>query len=359
MKSPNGARTFRVTILLSLVVSSASGQTAENLLKMENQALISEIAGLSLMTGDIRSRNGKALGKCVVAEALWLLDKDESKTLLREALKLTVPPTDEKPSFATWTSNLPTGPDEIEEILLEELNHTKTGAERDEIYFKLALLLVMKNDFKARDYVFKIDESEFRKRAEAWVDWELAVGAIKKKAVEPALELARMGELTRIQRIWVLTESAKLLAKNDRQKAVFLISDASNEVGRISKSDSDKASGLLAIANAQRLVDPAAVWETVFEAANAAESAEGFTGEGGKIFTTVNSKSQILRRFLDVPDFDVGIFSDLTSDDYDRTIQLASGFRRDVLRSNIMITIARSVLNVKRTQAPKPKVVAK
>lgn len=247
-----------------------------------------------------------------------------------------------------------------EESLLEELNHTGTSAERDEIYFKLALLMVNKNDFKARDYVFKIDESEFRKRAEAWVDWGLAVGAIKKNAVEPALELARKGELTRIQRIWVLTKSAKLLAKSDSEKAAFLINDATAEARRISNSDSNKPSGLFAIANAQRLIDPAYVWEIVLEATNAANSAEGFTGEGGEISTTINTKSQILKKTEAVPDFDIrGIFSDLTYDDYDLTMQLASGFRRDILRSNVTITIARSVLNDKRVQTRKQQVVAK
>ena len=247
-----------------------------------------------------------------------------------------------------------------EESLLEELDHTGTSAERDEIYFKLALLMINKNDFKARDYVFEIDESEFRKRAEAWVDWGLAVGAVKKKAVEPALELARKGELTRIQRIWVLTESAKLLAKSDGEKAAFLINDATAEARRISSGDSNKPSGLLAVANAQRLIEPSAVWEIVLEAVNAANSADGFTGEGGEISATINTKSQIMKKTEAVPDFDIkGIFSDLTNADYDRTMQLASGFQRDALRANVTITIARSVLDDKRVQTRKPQVAEK
>ncbi len=247
-----------------------------------------------------------------------------------------------------------------EKSLLEELDHTKTSAERDEIYFKLALLMVNKNDFKARDYVFKIDESEFRKRAEAWVDWGLAVGAIKKKTVEPALELARKGELTRIQRIWVLTESAKLLAKSDSKEAAYLINDATAEARRISNSDLNKPNGLFAIANAQRLIDPDSVWEIVIEAINAANSIEDFRGEGGEISTTINTKTQILKKTEAVPDFDIkGIFSDLTYKDYDRTMQLSSGFQRDILRSNVTITIARSVLNDKRIQIRKPLVTAK
>ena len=73
-----------------------------------------------------------------------------------------------------------------------------------------------------------------------------------------------------------------------------------------------------------------------------------------------NAKSQILVRHEAVPDFDIrGIFSDLTDDDYDRTMQLASGFRSDILRANVTITVARSVLDNKRVQTRKPQVTAK
>ncbi|MDX6501057.1 MAG: hypothetical protein QOG23_4317 [Blastocatellia bacterium] len=85
---------------------------------------------------------------------------------------------------------------EQEQSLLDQLDHARTSDERDQLYFKLALLALSKDDVKARDYVSKIDESEFRKRAQAWVDWGLAIGAIRKKKIETALELTRVGDLT-------------------------------------------------------------------------------------------------------------------------------------------------------------------
>jgi len=113
-----------------------------------------------------------------------------------------------------------------ESALLDEIDRAKTSDERDQLYFKLASLALKNDDLKARDYVSKIEESEFRKQAQAWVDWGLAVSAVKNQKAELALELNRIGELTHIQRVWVLTQTAKLLAKTDREKSLTLLETA-------------------------------------------------------------------------------------------------------------------------------------
>lgn len=236
-----------------------------------------------------------------------------------------------------------------EQSLLDQIEAAKTSGERDELYFKLALLALSKNDLKARDYVDKIDESELRQRARAWVDWGLAIGAVKKKKAEAALELVRTGELTHIQRVWILTESAKLLAKTHRDKALSLLDDATAEARRINGGDLDRPRGLLAIANALRLIEPSRAWDAIFDAVKAANSTEGFTGEDGALILTVNSKSEILTTRDTNPDFDIeGIFGEVANTDYERTVQLARGFQGEAPRANATIAIARSMLNVRK-----------
>lgn len=247
-----------------------------------------------------------------------------------------------------------------EQPLLDQIDHARTSAERDGLYLKLALLALSKDDLKARDYVSKIDESGFRKQAQAWVDACLAISAIEKKKIETALELARIGELTHIQRVWTLTQAAKLLAKTDRDKALSLLDDATAEARRIEGVDLDRPRGLLAIANAQKLIEPSRAWDAVFDAVKAANSTEGFTGEDGMLTLTVNSKSQVLARKDGVPDFDIeGIFGQLANNDYDRAVQLARGFQGEAPRANATIAIARSVLNEKRSPVPTPQPVTK
>jgi hypothetical protein len=247
-----------------------------------------------------------------------------------------------------------------EQPLLDDIERAKTSDERDQLYFRLALLALSKDDMRARDYVSEIAESGFRKQAQAWVDVGLAISAIDKKKIETALELARIGELTHIQRVWILTQAAKLLAKTDHDKALSLLDDATAEARRIEGVDLDRPRGLLAIANALRLVEPPRVWDAIFDAVKAANSTEGFTGEDGALTLTLNSKGQIRVSPNPVPDFDIeGIFGKLANDDYDRVVQLARGFQGEAPRANATIAIARSVLNEKSAPVPMPQPATK
>lgn len=242
-----------------------------------------------------------------------------------------------------------------EASLLDQIDHAKTSDERDQLYLQLALLALRKDDLKARDYVGKIEDSDFRKQAQAWVDWGLAVSAITKKKTELAFELNRTGELTHIQRVWILTQAAKLLAKTDRAKASSLLDTAAAEARRIDGSDLDRPRALFAVANALRLVDPARVSEAIFEAVKAANSTDGFTGEGGMVTQTMNSKGTININPQPVPDFDIeGVFAALAADDYERAVELARGFQGEAPRANATIAIARSVLNEKAARIPTP-----
>jgi hypothetical protein len=240
-----------------------------------------------------------------------------------------------------------------EQPLLDQIERAATASERDDLYFKLALLALSKDDMKARDHVSKIDEREFRKQAQAWVDGSLVIRAISKKKVETALELARIGELTHIQRVWILAQAAKLLAKTDRDKALSLLDDATAEARRIDGGDPDRPRGLLAIANGLKLFEPSRAWDAVFDGVRAANSTEGFTGEDGVLTLVINSKGQIRVSPVYVPDFDIeGIFGQLANDDYDRAVQLARGFQGEAPRAGATIAIARSLLRPKSTPVP-------
>lgn len=230
--------------------------------------------------------------------------------------------------------------------LSQAIERAGTADERDQLYFKKALLALDRNDAAALDYVGKIEDLSFRRRARAWVDWGLAVEAIRKKKVEAAVERARGGELTHIQRVWVLTRSAKLLAGADRDRALSLLDEAASELRLIDRADLNRTHGWLAVADALRAVEPARAWDAVAEAVEAANSAEGFTGEGGAISLTVNSKSQILQKTEPVPEFDLaGVFGEAAKADFDRAIQLARGFKAEAARVNAIIAVSRSVLN--------------
>lgn len=239
--------------------------------------------------------------------------------------------------------------------LLGDIERAKTADERDQLYFKLALLALGRDEATARDYVGKIEDTSFRRRAQAWVDWSLALKAIEKKKVDAALELARGGELTPIQKVVIWTRVAKLLAETERDKASALLGDAMSEARRIDRTDADRPRALLAVAGAFRLAEPARVWDALSDAVEAANAAEGFTGEGGALNLTVNSTTQILRKTEGVPEFNVaGVFGEAAKIDFDRAVQMARGFKGEAPRVSAIIAISRAVMSEQLAPAAPP-----
>ena len=245
-----------------------------------------------------------------------------------------------------------------EQAIMEKIGHAKTAAERDRLYFQLADMVSDIDDLRARDFVGKIDDSEFRKQALAYVDASLATHSIYGKKIELALELVHKGELTHIRRVWLLTQLAKLLAKTDRDKSLSLLEDAVPEARRIEGLDPDRPRALLAIANALKLIDPSRTWDSVFEAVKAANSADSFTGEDGNLNILFQARGFSSASDNPVADFDIkGIFSLLAKDDFDQAVELARGFQGEAPRAAAVIAIARAVLSEKN--APVPKAPAK
>jgi len=147
----------------------------------------------------------------------------------------------------------------------------------------------------------------------------------------------------------VLAQSAKILAKTDKDKALEVVEEAANEARRIDVSDPNLPRALVGVANALKVVEPGRVWDATFDAVKAANSAEGFTGEDGEIVLTFQSKGGSSARSSDAPDFDLeGIFKDLALQDYDRAVELARGFQGEGPRAVATIAIARAILEPKR-----------
>jgi hypothetical protein len=236
-----------------------------------------------------------------------------------------------------------------EQSLLDRLERAKTSAERDSIYIQLVNLYGRTGDLRAREFASKIEDTEVRKQVQAYTDASLAIYFVEKKMPEQALDMAHRGDLTQIQKTWTLAQTAKLLAKTDKDKATDVVDEAATEARRIDVSDPNLPRALMAVANALKLIDPARMWDATFDAVKAANSAEGFTGEDGEIVLKFQSKGQSSVREDDVPDFDLeGIFKDLALQDYDRAVELARGFQGEGPRAVATIAIARAILEPKK-----------
>jgi hypothetical protein len=236
-----------------------------------------------------------------------------------------------------------------EKALLDRIDHAKTSEERDGLYLQLARLYTEKDDLQARDWVDKIEDSDLRKAARAYIDGSLLLRAVDKKDSDRILEVVRTGELTHLQKSWALAQAAKLLAKNDGDKAAETLDEAALAARRIDGSDADRPRAMLAVANAWRVVAREKSWDAVYDAIKAANSADSFTGEDGVIRIRLQTKSMASIRSSSVQDFDVtGIFGEFAKDDFNRTVELARGFSREAPRASATIAIARTVLDEKK-----------
>lgn len=232
-----------------------------------------------------------------------------------------------------------------EQALLDQIDRAKTSDERDSLFIQLAYLAMSKGDLRARDFVSKVEDTELRKKAQAYIDPSLAAHFVEKKQTEQALKMVQDGDLTHIHKAWVLTQCAKIIAKSDRDQALQLVTEASEEARRIEELDPASPRALLAVANAVKEIDAERVWDATFDAVKAANSAEGFTGEDGELVLKFQSKGQSSVNTNTVDDFDLeGIFKDLANRDYDRAVELARGFQGEGPRAVATIAIARAIL---------------
>jgi hypothetical protein len=236
-----------------------------------------------------------------------------------------------------------------EQAILDQIDRAKTSAERDRLNLQLAMLLSGKGDLRARDYVNKIDDTDMRNSARAYIDAAMAMQAIEKKDIERALEIARTGELTHIQRTWLLAQTAKLVVKTDRDKALMLVDDATAEARRIDGSDPDRPRAFFAVTNAMLAINRATAWDSTSEGIKASNSAKTYTGEDGQLTFRLSTKGMNSVYQNSIADFDVaGLFQELAKEDYEKAVELARGFEHEAPRANAVIAIARSVLDEKR-----------
>jgi hypothetical protein len=236
-----------------------------------------------------------------------------------------------------------------EQSLLDQLDRARTSADRDKLHFDLAMLYSGKGELRARDYVDKIDDSETRNIARAYIDARLASNAVDKKDVSRIVELIRTGEFAHLQKVRLLTEGAKLLAKSENEQALTLLDLAVTEARRIGGLDPDSPRAFFAVANAMLVVNRAAVWDLMSDAIRTSNSAENFSGEDGQLSFSMSTKGMSWSQTESVPDFDVdGIFAKLADYNYDKAIDLAQGFTREAPRAVATIAIARSILSEKK-----------
>jgi len=239
--------------------------------------------------------------------------------------------------------------EDAEKSLLDRIDRAKTSEERDAIYMQLAARTAQKGDMRARDFTEKIDDSELRTKARPYVDMNLAMSAAEKKDTEKALLLASKGDLSHIQRVWLLTEAASAMPPSAHEQALQTVAEALAEARRIDVSDPDRPHALVAVANALLPLDRTRAWEMMLEVAKASNSAEGFNGEDGRLTMQLRTKNMSSMRISTIDEFNLpGVFRTLSQENAGQAIEIARSFEREAPRATALIAVARALISEKK-----------
>jgi hypothetical protein len=235
--------------------------------------------------------------------------------------------------------------DQVQEALDDATSSTDPRM-RDLAYFRAAQAAAFKGDSRARDFADKIEEADLRRQVRGFVDFALLNRAVtdKKDGME-VLRLASTGELTPVQRTWAYTEAARLLAKDDRPRALEALESAANAAKSIDAEDPDRVRSTVAVATRFFEFDRNRAWEIMADAVKAANAAPEYTGADAGLAARIQTKGQRSTINFPAPVFDLtGVFQTLAKDDMNRAVAIAQTFTGESPRAIATLAIARSVL---------------
>lgn len=234
----------------------------------------------------------------------------------------------------------------------ERLDHATKSEDRDAIYADYAVALTEDGDPRAKDLVDKIENTELRKSVKAYTDFEVTLLAVRNKDVTEIMRMVKAGDLTSVQKVWALTNAAKLVAASERSRATDMLEQALAQSRRISGSDPDRARALTAVAVGFGDIDRVRAWEILGEVVKAANGAEDYTGEDSRISSRLQTKFMVVMNNSNAEDFDlIAVFRHLARADLMRAIQLAKTFTGEAPRAVATLAIARSVLEKRKEVA--------
>jgi hypothetical protein len=235
---------------------------------------------------------------------------------------------------------------------LDKLARATTPADRDGFLMDAAMSAAARNDPRAREFAERVSDPDVRAQLVAYVDYDAVTRALTKKDADEAVRLVRKSALTPLQRVWGLTEAAKLLAKDDRARALELLDEAAAEARRVDEGTADRPRATLAVVTQLFELDQSRVWSLMPELVKTVNAAPDYTGEDGQISLRVRTSTRASIRSSSADGFNLQpIFESLARADMNRAVEFARTLTADAPRAVATLAIAAAVLG----NEPKPK----
>jgi hypothetical protein len=229
-----------------------------------------------------------------------------------------------------------------------QIERASSTRERDHLYAMAASVAVKKNDPKAREFANKIDDPELKRSVRGFVDFILVGKFLAKPDLERALQLARTGELSHLQRAWSYAEIAALQKSTAREQAIESIREAAAEAERISVTSSESAEAWVAIARRGAEVDPTRKWEMILDTIKKVNNAPGYVGDENELSVSFQSKNNVQVMQVSAPSINlVALFETLSADDIYQAADMARSITNECARAVALLATASSAFERK------------
>lgn len=214
--------------------------------------------------------------------------------------------------------------------------------QRNHLYAMAARGAAMKNDPRAREFAAKIEDTDLKKNVSTFVDFILVSKALEAKHFEKALQLARTGELSHLQRAWAYSEIAALLKSSAPDDSMTLILEAGREAERIEVTSPECAEAWVAVARRAVEIDPTGKWYKALEAIKAVNRASDYTGEESEISVGFQSQNNIIKMQVAAPTISLSaLVARLAEDDIYRAVATAKNVTSESPRALAILAGAR------------------
>lgn len=231
--------------------------------------------------------------------------------------------------------------------ILQEIDSSRSKGQTDNLYAHAARLAAEKNDVRARDWAEKISDSNLRDKVLAFVDFILIRRLIEKRDADKALTLLKKAKLPQLQRIWFMTEIAKLFGKKREIEARYLLEEAVAEVRKAGRDETWKANALSAITNLYLTFDEWRSWQLTPEVVEAANTATVFNDKPD-VSANLQTGGGIAMIKLDAQSLSIAtLFANLAPRNIYQAANLAENLKDEYQRALSLLAVASSQLKKK------------
>ena len=245
----------------------------------------------------------------------------------------------------------PGEPDDPLKGLQDQIDSAATSRERDEIYAIAAVELAAQGDVRARELADKIDDSDRKSQVRQFIDLEFVEVASKKKDISEIVRLAETGQLTSTERAFAYTQAARLLMDSQRDLRLELLDKAIHQTTRIENESVDRAVLLVGIVMQLTTTESSRAWETISQAAKAANASEDFNGENWIHFSMPTRRSFKAIEIGGESFSLFRLFQLLAKEDLYRSFDLTKSFKNEAPRAASILGIASTVLSENKQRA--------